>query len=118
MALPAGRKGVLPSELTPEGKLNIPTYTLPTASAETLGGVKVGSGLSINDGVLSANGYTLPTAGADTKGGIKVGSGLSIAGDVLSVTPELPTFDPATDGGKVLAIKSDGTGLEWKTLTE
>ena len=33
-------------------------YTLPTASAETLGGVKIGSGLSIADGVLSADGIT------------------------------------------------------------
>lgn len=30
-------------------------YSLPTASADTLGGVKVGSGLSISGGVLSAN---------------------------------------------------------------
>ena len=33
-------------------------YTLPVASAETLGGVKIGSGLSIADGVLSADGIT------------------------------------------------------------
>lgn len=33
------------------------SYTLPTASADTLGGIKVGSGLSIdNNGVLSASG--------------------------------------------------------------
>ena len=31
-------------------------YTLPTASASTLGGVKVGSGLAISNGVLSATG--------------------------------------------------------------
>ena len=31
-------------------------YTLPTASADTLGGVKVGAGLAINSGVLSATG--------------------------------------------------------------
>lgn len=31
-------------------------YTLPTASASTLGGVKVGAGLEINEGVLSATG--------------------------------------------------------------
>lgn len=31
-------------------------YTLPTASADTLGGVKVGAGLSITNGVLSATG--------------------------------------------------------------
>lgn len=37
--------------------LNIPSaYTLPTASSTTLGGIKVGAGLSISDGVLSANG--------------------------------------------------------------
>lgn len=62
MALPAGRKGVLPSELTPEGKIknSASPYVLPIASAETLGGIKVGSGLSIADGVLSATG-TVPT---------------------------------------------------------
>lgn len=31
-------------------------YTLPTASAETLGGIKVGAGLEIQDGVLNATG--------------------------------------------------------------
>lgn len=65
------------------------SYVLPIASSETLGGVKVGSGLSINSetGVLSAPGYNLPTAGADTLGGVKVGSGLSIdASGVLSAT--------------------------------
>lgn len=36
--------------------VNIPTYSLPTASATTLGGVKVGSGLAISNGVLSATG--------------------------------------------------------------
>ena len=61
-------------------------YTLPTASAETKGGVKVGSGLTMTGEVLSADGYTLPTAAADTLGGIKVGSGLSIADGVLSAT--------------------------------
>ena len=56
MALPAGRKGVLPSELTPEGKIknSASPYVLPVASADTLGGIKVGKGLSISDGVLSA----------------------------------------------------------------
>ena len=40
--------------------VNVPwtdtTYSLPTASATTLGGVKVGSGLAISNGVLSATG--------------------------------------------------------------
>lgn len=32
------------------------SYTLPTASADTLGGVKIGSGITITDGVISATG--------------------------------------------------------------
>lgn len=67
-----------------------PEYTLPTAAAGTLGGVKVGANLSIDgSGVLSANAgaYTLPTAAAGTLGGVKVGSGLSIDGNgVLTAT--------------------------------
>lgn len=35
---------------------DVDTYTLPTASSSTLGGVKVGTGLSITNGVLSATG--------------------------------------------------------------
>ena len=41
-------------------------YTLPTASASTLGGVKVGSGLTITDGVLSADGVTPAAYQADS----------------------------------------------------
>ena len=102
MALPAGRRGVRPDQVKPDGTLNVtePTpYELPVASAETLGGVKVGSGLSIADGVLSASGYSLPTASAETLGGIKVGSGLSIADGVLS----------ASGGGGVELISLDTT---------
>jgi hypothetical protein len=36
------------------GHEHVAPYTLPTASADTLGGVKVGANLSIADGVLSA----------------------------------------------------------------
>ena len=42
------------------------SYTLPTASASTLGGVKVGSGLTITDGVLSADGITPAAYQADS----------------------------------------------------
>ena len=71
---------------------NTSSYTLPAATADTLGGVKVGSGLSIKDGVLSAENsgsgssdYVLPAATADTLGGVKVGDGLTISDGVLSV---------------------------------
>jgi hypothetical protein len=66
----------------------LPIYSLPIATASILGGIKVGSNLSINPttGVLDATfTYTLPTASATVLGGIKVGSNLSIDGNgVLS----------------------------------
>jgi hypothetical protein len=40
-----------------------PAYTLPTASADTLGGVKVGANLSIADGVLGVSAATTSAAG-------------------------------------------------------
>lgn len=84
------------------------TYELPIASSETLGGVKVGSGLTIDaNGVLSASGetYELPTAAANTLGGVKVGSGLSIdANGVLStkvVALSQAAYDALVSGGTV-----------------
>lgn len=52
-------KGLSTNDYTTEEKnklAGLNNYTLPTASAETLGGVKVGSGLTISDGVLNATG--------------------------------------------------------------
>lgn len=44
------------------------TYTLPAASASVLGGIKVGSGLSVTaDGVLSADGITPAAAQSDSE---------------------------------------------------
>ena len=58
-------------------------YTLPPATATTLGGVKAGPGLNIApDGTLSAaEQYALPAATATTLGGVKVGDYLDIAPD-------------------------------------
>ena len=42
------------------------SYTLPAATADKLGGIKVGSGLTITDGVLSATGITPAEAQADS----------------------------------------------------
>ncbi len=64
-------------------------YTLPTASTQTLGGVRVdGSTITINgSGIISsAATYTLPTATAQVLGGVKVGNGLDISNGVLSVS--------------------------------
>ena len=74
---------------------DIVSYTLPIASTTVLGGIKVGSNLSIDaNGVLSAgNSYVLPTASATVLGGIKVGTNLSIdANGVLSSTDTNTTY--------------------------
>ena len=66
-------------------------YTLPTAGANTLGGVKVGDRLSINaDGVLSADVQTAPIASNATSGTVIVGQYLSMSTQgVLSVDDAL-----------------------------
>lgn len=68
-------------------------YELPIASATTLGGIKVGTNLTIEeDGTLNAEAteYQLPTASSDTLGGVKVGLGLQINDGVL--TPIVDTI--------------------------
>jgi hypothetical protein len=56
----SGRTYAVQVNSNEQAVVNVPwtdtTYTLPTASASTLGGVKVGSGLAISNGVLSATG--------------------------------------------------------------
>ena len=55
-------------------------YELPVATYDTLGGIKVGSGLYITpDGHLNNNySYSLPTASSTILGGVKVGWNLTI----------------------------------------
>lgn len=70
-------------------------YHLPIASATTLGGIKVGTNLTIeDDGTLNAESteYNLPVATSSTLGGIKIGSGLSISDGIASVTVDA-SFD-------------------------
>ena len=72
---------------------------LPTASSMTLGGIRVGSGLSIDSGgILSADdrSYTLPAATANALGGIKVGSRLTMTDGVLSADDQSYTLPAAT----------------------
>ena len=78
-------------------------YELPTADEDTLGGIKVGDGLSIDEnGVLSADGgeqYVLPIASDTTLGGIKVGDNLTIDSEtgVLSADAQSITVDDELD---------------------
>lgn len=75
---------------TPQINIDTSTrnYHLPIASETTLGGIKVGNNLTIDeDGTLNAESteYNLPVASSSTLGGVKIGSGLSIANAVASV---------------------------------
>ncbi len=88
------------------------TYTLPTASTTTLGGVKVdGSTITIASGVISAaaSGYTLPTASTSVLGGVKIdGTTVTISSGVISaVQPSPSSTTPAADG--TAAIGSSAT---------
>ena len=83
------------------------SYVLPIASASTLGGVKVGTNLSIDaDGVLSASGggsYVLPEATASTLGGVIIGDNVNVEADG---TISVPVGTTSAKG--VLQV---GTGL-------
>ena len=97
--------------------------TLPIASTTTLGGVKIGSGLTVaEDGTISAAAaYTLPTASSTTKGGIKVGTGLTMSSETLnhsnSITAKTAYGSTATtasaNGGKIVVtdVKYDAQGF-------
>jgi hypothetical protein len=70
------------------------TYSLPVATSTRLGGVIVGSGLSITtDGLLSStidpSKFTIPLATNALVGGVKVGSGLAINTDGTLSTKNL-----------------------------
>src|SRR5574344_314080 len=69
------------SSFTGNGNIDNP-LTLVPASTTLLGGIKVGSNLSVtSDGTLNASSYSLPIATSASVGGIKVGSNLSISSD-------------------------------------
>lgn len=64
-------------------------YTLPIASASTLGGIRIGTGLAIDpNGIVSLTySYTLPIASSASLGGVRVGMGLAIdSSGILSAT--------------------------------
>lgn len=96
--------------------------SIPIASSSTLGGVKIGSGLTVaEDGTISAAAaYTLPTASSSVKGGIKVGTGLTMSSETLnhsnSVTAKTAYGSTATtasaNGGSIIVtdIKYDAQG--------
>lgn len=99
-------------------------YTLPPATANTLGGIRVGSRLTVTNGVLSADEqrYILPAATANELGGIKVGSGLTITNGVLSADDQSVTVDVMTpptsqNPGQAGLVPAPPAGSQSKVLT-
>lgn len=91
------------------------TYHLPIASATTLGGIKVGNNLVIEeDGTLNAESteYNLPAATSESLGGVIVGSALAIADGVLSVD-----CDQALDGASSRPVRNSVVTSNISTLT-
>jgi hypothetical protein len=96
-------------------------YSLPVATGTVLGGIRIGTGLSIDGaGVVSVAAgatYSLPTASSSVLGGVKVGAGLLIDGSgVLSATGaaySLPVATPTVLGGIKIGtgLSIDGAGV-------
>lgn len=103
----AGNPGIAIS--SPKGDI---TVTLLPATDTTLGGIKAGTGITIDEtGTASVVVYELPVASPTISGGVKVGNNLTITNGVLSATLSdpytLPTASANTKGGVKI-----GTGLE------
>lgn len=110
------------SDVPANAKFTDTVYSLPAATSSVLGGVKIGSGITVaSDGTISAaSSYTLPTASTSTKGGIKVGSGLTMSSETLnhsnSITAKTAYGSTATtasaNGGSftVTDVKYDAQG--------
>ena len=97
---------------SPEGDVLV---TAKTASEFEVGGIRIGSGINIDEeGIASVQVYELPKASSTILGGVKVGDRLSIdAQGVLSADPGAYTLPKAGVGpsGTLGGIKV-GSGLE------
>jgi hypothetical protein len=85
-------------------------YSLPTASASTLGGVKVGSGLSISNGVLSASGgdvkiYETTLNFEDIIGNSRTSMTSGEVTEVLNISTKLSQ-------GYIIVTKTRGSGSD------
>lgn len=82
------------------------------ATKSTLGHMVVGVGLTVDPGGI----VNIAPASTNGIGGVKIGSGLTVNDETgeLSVISEssLPGYNN-TDAGKLLAINSSGTDIEW-----
>ena len=96
------------SSFTGNGNIDNP-LTLVPASTSLLGGIKVGSNLSVtSDGTLNASSYSLPIATSASVGGIKVGSNLSISSDgTLNATGGEDSYEVKVEASGTAGYLSD-----------
>ena len=109
-----GRTYAVQVNSSEQAVVNVPwtdtTYTLPTASASTLGGVKVGSGLSISNGVLSTSGgdvkiYETTLNFEDIIGSSRTSMTSGEVTEVLNISTKLSQ-------GYVIVTKTRGSGSD------
>ena len=97
--------------------------SIPVASSSVLGGIKIGTNLSIDgNGVVSSTDtvYSLPTASSTVLGGVKIGSGIDITAGIISTTTptQITVADESSDDSCYPLFVKDATGdLEPKTGT-
>ena len=104
-------KLVIPGVIAQSGNGGGGGYVLPTATANRLGGIKVGENLTVEaDGTLNAQAggtYVLPPATASTLGGIKVGQNLTIESD--------GTLNAQAGSGSITRTYTNETGTTLET---
>ena len=110
----SGRTYAVQVNSNEQAVVNVPwtdtKYTLPTASASTLGGVKVGSGLSISNGVLSTSGgdvkiYETTLNFEDIIGNSRTSMTSGEVTEVLNISTKLSQ-------GYVIVTKTRGSGSD------
>lgn len=110
----SGRTYAVQVNSNEQAVVNVPwtdtTYTLPTASSSTLGGVKVGSGLSISNGVLSTSGgdvkiYETTLNFEDIIGSSRTSMTSGEVTEVLNISTKLSQ-------GYIIVTKTRGSGSD------
>lgn len=87
------------------GVVSAVVQNVPVASANNFGIIKVGTGLTVTDGVLNnaITQYVLPAATESTLGGIKLGYGFEVDDSVVSVKAK----SYAVEGGQTISEDFD-----------
>lgn len=108
MALKAGRVGVNPAQVDELGNIPMPeAYELPKATADKLGGIKVGSGLSVTSGGVLSAVDQLPAIGE------------SDAGKVVAVNAAHTGYELVSgSSGGWRTVYEDNTGAQQVDINE